>query len=572
MEPLSAGELLAALRRARSLSPVEVVAELSAAIEADPHGAFWATCLERAAEEARAAEAAWARGDARPLEGVPIAVKDIFDTEGVETTYGSAMFRGHVPERDAEAVRRVRAAGAIVLGKTATHEFAWGFSSINDALGTVRNPRDPERVAGGSSGGSGAALAAGLAPLALGTDTGGSIRVPSAFCEVLRAQADVRAREPRRRLAAGAHARPRGPDGAHARATSRCCSACSRRCRAHVAPAPRARRRLPRPARRPARAAARRRARRAGALRLGAGEVALPGGGADRARVPHDPARRGPRDAPRAPGSGPTRADEYGADVRRRVEMGARGHAAGAARRPRRPRDGPRRLRRACSSTPTCCSRPPCRSRRRGSRTSGRTRRCATRCSPTPRRRTSSGCRRACCRTACSSPGRRAPRRCCCPSPRRSCRTSFVLDERRSTVEWRSCRARSPSHLGAAGGRARRPARDAAHPRPDRRRGAARSSTPAASTPSACASVAEALGHRPGVAVRPRPGKDELLSLLIERLAGEVQLPEPDPERWQEQIKDSCARCTPSCSRTATWRERALGTSRSARRPCVPTA
>jgi len=183
MAALSAGELLERYR-ARTLSPVEVVAGLSAAIEADPHGAFWATCLERAAEEARAAEAAWAGGGARPLEGVPIAVKDLFDTAGVATTYGSAMFAGQVPDRDAEAVRRVRAAGAIVLGKTATHEFAWGFSSINEALGTVRNPRDPERVAGGSSGGSGAALAAGLAPLALGTDTGGSIRVPSAFCGV----------------------------------------------------------------------------------------------------------------------------------------------------------------------------------------------------------------------------------------------------------------------------------------------------------------------------------------------------------------------------------------------------
>ena len=183
MELLSAGELLEGYA-GRSLSPVELVAELSAAVEADAHGAFWATCLERAAEEARAAEAAWGRGEARPLEGVPIAVKDIFDTEGVETTYGSAMFRGNVPGRDAEAVRRVRDAGAIVLGKTATHEFAWGFSSINDALGTVRNPRDPSRVAGGSSGGSAAALAAGLAPLALGTDTGGSIRVPSAFCGV----------------------------------------------------------------------------------------------------------------------------------------------------------------------------------------------------------------------------------------------------------------------------------------------------------------------------------------------------------------------------------------------------
>ena len=102
-------------------------------------------------------DARWRDGTARPLEGVPLAVKDLFDTEGVETTYGTPMFRGHVPERDAEAVRRCREAGAIVLGKTATHEFAWGYSSINDAMGTVRNPRDPERVAGGSSGGSAAA-------------------------------------------------------------------------------------------------------------------------------------------------------------------------------------------------------------------------------------------------------------------------------------------------------------------------------------------------------------------------------------------------------------------------------
>jgi aspartyl-tRNA(Asn)/glutamyl-tRNA(Gln) amidotransferase subunit A len=178
---MTATELLAAYA-ARTLSPVEVVAELSA--KGDPHGAFWARCPERAAGEARAAEARWADGTARPLEGVPLAVKDLFDTEGVETTYGSAMFRGHVPERDAAAVAIARTAGAIVLGKTATHEFAWGYSSINDAMGTVRNPRDPERVAGGSSGGSAAAVADGLAPLALGTDTGGSIRVPAAFCGV----------------------------------------------------------------------------------------------------------------------------------------------------------------------------------------------------------------------------------------------------------------------------------------------------------------------------------------------------------------------------------------------------
>ena len=180
---MTARELLSAYA-ARSLSPVEVVAETGERIEADTTGAFWTLCLKRAAEEARAAEAAWARGEARPLEGVPFAAKDIFDTACVRTTYGSRMFAGHVPARDAEAVRRMRAAGAVLVGKTATHEFAWGFSTINDAIGTCRNPADPERVPGGSSGGSGAALAAGLVPLALGTDTGGSIRVPSAFCGV----------------------------------------------------------------------------------------------------------------------------------------------------------------------------------------------------------------------------------------------------------------------------------------------------------------------------------------------------------------------------------------------------
>ena len=183
MDAMSARELLAGYA-ARTLSPVEVLADLVARIEADTTGAFWTLCAERAGEEAGAAAAAWGRGAARPLEGVPFAAKDIFDSAGVRTTYGSAMFAGHVPGRDAEAVRRVRDAGAILVGKTATHEFAWGFSTINDAIGTCRNPHDPERVPGGSSGGSGAALAAGLVPLALGTDTGGSIRVPSAFCGV----------------------------------------------------------------------------------------------------------------------------------------------------------------------------------------------------------------------------------------------------------------------------------------------------------------------------------------------------------------------------------------------------
>jgi aspartyl-tRNA(Asn)/glutamyl-tRNA(Gln) amidotransferase subunit A len=316
---VTAAELLAAYA-ARERSPVEVVAELAAAIEADPHGAFWATCLQRASEEARAAEAAWARGDARPLEGVPIAVKDLFDTEGVETTYGSAMFRGHVPARDAEAVRRVREAGAIVLGKTATHEFAWGFSSINDALGTVRNPCDPERVAGGSSGGSGAVLAAGLAPLALGTDTGGSIRVPSAFCGVYGLKptfgrvslegvwplartldhAGPMARSPRDLGLLLAVLAP-VPD--------------------HVAPSP------PRVVVCPDLHGAPLEPQIASAheelaLRLGAGEVSFPEAELILPAFRAIQLAEG-HETHRAAGLWPDRADEYGADVRNRIEMGA---------------------------------------------------------------------------------------------------------------------------------------------------------------------------------------------------------------------------------------------------------
>ena len=132
---------------------------------------------------AAGAEAAYRQeSDPRPLEGVPIGVKDLFDTAGVRTTYGSPMFSDHVPARDAEVVRRARAAGAIVVGKTQTHEFAWGVTSVNELMGTSRNPWAPDRISGGSSGGSAVALAAGLVPLALGSDTGGSIRIPSSFC------------------------------------------------------------------------------------------------------------------------------------------------------------------------------------------------------------------------------------------------------------------------------------------------------------------------------------------------------------------------------------------------------
>jgi aspartyl-tRNA(Asn)/glutamyl-tRNA(Gln) amidotransferase subunit A len=179
----SAGDLLAAFA-ARELSPVQALQDCEARF--DPGlGAFAALCLERAHEEARAAEAAWRDGTAGPLCGVPLAVKDIFDTAGVETACGSRILAGRVPLRDAEAVRRARAAGAIVIGKTRTHEFAWGMSMLgHDDVPVTRNPHDPERMPGGSSGGSGAAVARGMAPLALGTDTGGSIRLPAAWCRV----------------------------------------------------------------------------------------------------------------------------------------------------------------------------------------------------------------------------------------------------------------------------------------------------------------------------------------------------------------------------------------------------
>ena len=120
-----------------------------------------------------------------PTEGRPLAVKDLFDTAGLTTTYGSAIFREHVPQRTAAAVSRLEDAGWANVGKTNLHEFAYGITSQNPHYGTVPNPRAPGRVAGGSSGGSAAALAAGLADGALGTDSGGSIRIPAAWCGVV---------------------------------------------------------------------------------------------------------------------------------------------------------------------------------------------------------------------------------------------------------------------------------------------------------------------------------------------------------------------------------------------------
>src|SRR5919109_3361074 len=181
---LGAEELLTAYR-SRALSPVEVVEALLARItELDPGlGAFTALCPERPREEATACERDYLRGEpGGALAGVPFAVKDLFDTAGVRTAYGSTMFATHTPTLDAAAVRGVRDAGGVMVGKTQTHEFAWGITSVNERMGTTRTPWRRDRVSGGSSGASAVALATRLVPLAIGSDTGGSIRVPSAFC------------------------------------------------------------------------------------------------------------------------------------------------------------------------------------------------------------------------------------------------------------------------------------------------------------------------------------------------------------------------------------------------------
>lgn len=144
--------------------------------------AFVTVTADLALAQAQAADEARARGRMLgPLHGLPVAVKDNIDVADVRTTMGSRFFEANVPVRDAEPVRRLREAGAVLLGKTALHEFAYGGTTQNPHFGACRNPWDTRRIPGGSSGGSGAALAAGLCAAALGTDTGGSVRIPAAL-------------------------------------------------------------------------------------------------------------------------------------------------------------------------------------------------------------------------------------------------------------------------------------------------------------------------------------------------------------------------------------------------------
>jgi aspartyl-tRNA(Asn)/glutamyl-tRNA(Gln) amidotransferase subunit A len=176
---------LAPRLRRKEVSPVELTqACLDRIEELNPAlNAFITVTAEAALAEAQAAEIEIARGEWRgPLHGIPMAIKDLIDTAGVPTTAASGLYQGRLPAEDAEVVRRLRLAGAVILGKNNLHEFAYGASSLVSFFGDVHNPRNGAHIAGGSSGGSAAAVAAGLCYAAIGTDTAGSVRLPAALC------------------------------------------------------------------------------------------------------------------------------------------------------------------------------------------------------------------------------------------------------------------------------------------------------------------------------------------------------------------------------------------------------
>ncbi|MFZ0771646.1 MAG: amidase [Candidatus Sulfotelmatobacter sp.] len=177
-------ELAPRLRR-KEVSPLELTRACLDRIEKlNPAlNAFITVTPESALAEARAAEIEISRGEWRgPLHGIPVALKDLIDTAGTRTTAASALYQDRVPTEDAEVVRRLREAGAVILGKNNLHECAYGGSSLISFFGDVHNPWDTGHIAGGSSGGSAAAVAAGLCYAAIGTDTAGSIREPAALC------------------------------------------------------------------------------------------------------------------------------------------------------------------------------------------------------------------------------------------------------------------------------------------------------------------------------------------------------------------------------------------------------
>ncbi len=179
---------LARLVRRRELSPIEIVEACLTVIEDrnSTVNAFCTVAVDAALEAARKSEEQLTTDQPiGPLHGVPVAIKDVTPTAGIRTTYGSRLFAEHVPDQDALVVTRLKSAGAIVIGKTNTPEFAAGGITENDLFGPTRNPWNPRMISGGSTGGGAAALASGMIPLAQGTDFGGSVRQPASFCGVV---------------------------------------------------------------------------------------------------------------------------------------------------------------------------------------------------------------------------------------------------------------------------------------------------------------------------------------------------------------------------------------------------
>lgn len=171
--------------RAREVSAIELARESLRMIHAEQPrlNAFITITDEVALEQAKRADDDFARGiDHGPLQGIPYALKDLFHVRGIRTTGGTKIFADHISDRDCAVYEKLRAAGAVLTGKTGMHELAYGVTSNNPHFGPVRNPHDTARIPGGSSGGSGAAVAAGLVFFAMGSDTGGSIRIPAAYC------------------------------------------------------------------------------------------------------------------------------------------------------------------------------------------------------------------------------------------------------------------------------------------------------------------------------------------------------------------------------------------------------
>jgi aspartyl-tRNA(Asn)/glutamyl-tRNA(Gln) amidotransferase subunit A len=172
--------------RSRQISCVELITQVLADIkQRDEFGSLIRMTKELALAEAAERDRELAAGkDRGPFHGIPIALKDLFYTRGIRTTGGSLVFKEFIPNYDATVVERLRAAGAVSIGKTNLHEIAFGITSKNPHYGFVLNPLDPKRIAGGSSGGSAALIAGKFLPMALGTDTGGSIRVPACYCGI----------------------------------------------------------------------------------------------------------------------------------------------------------------------------------------------------------------------------------------------------------------------------------------------------------------------------------------------------------------------------------------------------